>query len=98
MARSSMNEVIDVLMQGEDKVVDEIYDSVVVFEKIHPDVSKPSQKSGMAAGYDIEAYEVCVIEPMSVSVIPTGLKIVLPSGMYARIGNKILFLLQGRKF
>lgn len=48
----------------------------------------PSHGTQFAAGYDIYAYSDIVIPPWSSALIGTGVKMVIPTGMYGRIAAR----------
>ena len=93
MACSTLNKTLHGVISLDKTVLDDLFDSIVIYEKMFDDVNPPIQGTSNAAGFDIEAYEDVVIEPLSVAVISTGLKMVVPNGTYARIGEFYHFLI-----
>lgn len=57
-------------------------------KKLHDNAQIPTRGSEMAAGYDLFALEGTVILPGKRAVIPTGVAIELPEGVYGRIAPR----------
>ena len=57
-------------------------------KKLHDNAQIPTRGSEMAAGYDLYALEGTVILPGKRAVIPTGVAIELPEGVYGRIAPR----------
>ena len=55
---------------------------------IHPSAVIPTRGTIGSAGYDLVAVEGMVIEPFSTVLVPTGLKIMIPTGYYGRIAPR----------
>lgn len=57
------------------------------------DIMIPARKTGCSAGYDLEAASQCVLEPMEVVLVPTGLKAYMQPdeylGLHVRSGISV---------
>ena len=53
--------------------------------RLHPDVPLPRYESGDAAAFDLTAVEYTVVPPGGVALIPTGLIVEVPRGMFLGI-------------
>ena len=82
-----MNEVVNEMVEADSDLVNELFNTVVVYERMNYDVALPAQQTAYSAGHNIEAYEDKDIQPMSVTDIRTGLKLLIPIGLYGRIGE-----------
>jgi dUTP pyrophosphatase len=54
----------------------------------HPNAKPPTKKSALDAGYDLSAAEAVTLPPRGRAIVPTGLRISLPEGYYARIAPR----------
>jgi dUTP pyrophosphatase len=54
----------------------------VQITRIHPDAALPRYESAGAAGFDLVSVETVTIEPGRVGLVPTGLVIKVPPGMF----------------
>ncbi len=56
-------------------------------------INLPARKTGCSAGYDLEAATKCVLEPMEVVLVPTGLKAYMQPdeylGLHVRSGISV---------
>ena len=57
-------------------------------ELCHENAKLPYKSSSLDAGYDLTACENVTIPPWSRKIVPTGLKIAIPEGYYARIAPR----------
>jgi dUTP pyrophosphatase len=57
----------------------------VRIHRLRPDVTLPKYESAAAAGFDLAAAEPVTIEPGEVKLVPTGLVIEVPDGMFLGI-------------
>jgi dUTP pyrophosphatase len=57
----------------------------VRIRRIHPDVPLPRYESDDAAGFDLAAAEDTVINAGAVALVPTGLVVEVPKGMFLGI-------------
>lgn len=53
--------------------------------RIHPDAKLPQYETGGAAGFDLGAVADVTVEPGRVALVPTGLVIKVPDGMFLGI-------------
>lgn len=60
----------------------------VLFAKLHPDASIPTQGSKSAAGWDLRALEDTVVEKGKSSKIRTGLAVAIPEGWEGQIRSR----------
>ena len=54
----------------------------VRIRRLHPDTPLPRYESDLAAAFDFSAAEDVIIEPRQVALIPTGLVVEVPPGMF----------------
>lgn len=57
-------------------------------ELIHPDAKIPTKSNKYDAGYDLYSIEDGIILPGKRALIPTGLKMAIPIGLYGRIAPR----------
>ena len=57
----------------------------VLFAKLDPDASEPTQGSNSAAGWDLRALEDTIVEKGSSTKIRTGLAVAIPEGWEGQI-------------
>jgi dUTP pyrophosphatase len=53
--------------------------------RLHPDVQLPRYESAGAAGFDLAAAADVTVEPGRVALVPTGLVVEVPAGMFLGI-------------
>lgn len=54
----------------------------------HENAKAPTRGSELAAGYDLYSCEATVIKARGRGIVPTGLKIAIPEGTYARVAPR----------
>ena len=59
--------------------------TVVRIRRVHPSATLPRYESAAAAGFDLAATEEITIAPGQVQLVPTGLVIEVPGGMFLGI-------------
>jgi dUTP pyrophosphatase len=59
--------------------------SKVRIRRLHPSVSIPRYETAGAAGFDLAASEDITVQPGEVKLVPTGLVIEVPQGMFLAI-------------
>jgi dUTP pyrophosphatase len=57
----------------------------VSFERVQEDAILPQRMTRQSAGYDLYANETTVIQPFSVKIVPTGVKVRMPYWMYLQL-------------
>ena len=57
-------------------------------KKLHPDAYLPTRGSVSAAGLDLYALEEAGVLPKSCALMPTGLSLEIPEGLYGRIAPR----------
>ena len=57
-------------------------------KKLHSDAQLPTRGSVSAAGLDLYALEEAVVLPKSCVLMPTGLSLEIPEGLYGRIAPR----------
>jgi dUTP pyrophosphatase len=57
-------------------------------KRIHPDAVTPKRGSSGAVGYDLTSVEQVTIEPHRWAMIPTGITIRMPEGVYGRVAPR----------
>jgi dUTP pyrophosphatase len=57
----------------------------VRIRRLRPDIPLPRHESDLAAAFDIAAADDVVVEPGRVALVPTGLVIEVPAGMFLGI-------------
>lgn len=57
-------------------------------QKMHNDAKVPTRGSEFAAGYDLYACSECIVHEGKRFVVPTGIRIKIPDGCYARIASR----------
>ncbi|CEO97220.1 hypothetical protein PBRA_000565, partial [Plasmodiophora brassicae] len=57
-------------------------------KRLTPSAVLPSRGSAFAAGYDLSSSEACVVPAHGKALVPTGLSIALPAGVYGRIAPR----------
>jgi dUTP pyrophosphatase len=57
----------------------------VRIRRLHPHVALPDYQSGGAAAFDLAASEDVTVQPGSVRLVPTGLVVEVPDGMFLGI-------------
>lgn len=62
-------------------------------KRLHPDAQLPTRGSASAAGLDLYALEEAIALPQSSVLIPTGLSVEIPEGLYGRIAPRSGFSL-----
>ena len=60
----------------------------VLFAKLDPDASEPTQGSNSAAGWDLRALEDTIVEKGSSTKIRTGLAVAIPEGWEGQIRSR----------
>lgn len=61
------------------------YRQFLCYQKIHPDAAAPTRATPGSVGYDLYACNPGVVPAWGKMLVPTGLKLVFPSGCYGRI-------------
>ncbi len=74
----------------EDKlqIVKNKYKKFLCVERMFPDAALPVKGSEQAAGYDIYSYEAVELKPNERKLIRTGIKLLMPPGVYGRIAPR----------
>ena len=57
----------------------------VRIRRLRPDIPLPRHESDLAAAFDLAAAEDVIVEPGRVALVPTGLVIEVPAGMFLGI-------------
>lgn len=57
-------------------------------KKLCPDSIIPTRGSNGAVGYDLYSNEDCIIESDNRWLVPTGISVVLPKGVYGRVAPR----------
>ncbi|XXQ35230.1 Deoxyuridine 5'-triphosphate nucleotidohydrolase [Plasmodiophora brassicae] len=57
-------------------------------KRLTPSAVLPSRGSAFSAGYDLSSSEACVVPAHGKALVPTGLSIALPAGVYGRIAPR----------
>ena len=57
-------------------------------KKLCPDSIIPTRASNGAVGYDLYSNEDCIIESGNRWLVPTGISVVLPKGVYGRVAPR----------
>jgi dUTP pyrophosphatase len=57
-------------------------------KKLCPDSIIPTRASNGAVGYDLYSNEDCIIESDNRWLVPTGISVVLPKGVYGRVAPR----------
>ena len=63
----------------------------IPFQRIHPDAKLPERKHAWDAGLDLFVLEDTVIEPGTVKLVRTGLKVAIPPGYVGLIFERSSF-------
>jgi len=60
----------------------------LVVQKMHSDAMLPTRGTELSAGYDLYACSDCVVHEGKRFVVPTGIRVKIPEGCYARIASR----------
>ena len=62
--------------------------NTLVVQKMHSDAMLPTRGTELSAGYDLYACSDCVVHEGKRFVVPTGIRVKIPEGCYARIASR----------
>ena len=60
----------------------------IQIKRLHPDATLPAQATPLAAGADLSCVEAFTLAPGERKLVPTGLAVEIPPGLYGRVAPR----------